>query len=96
MVMSVIGILTNDRWMNGPYGQGKSKNKNQEPAKIKATARQKKYSEAIRFSARKILPVPPLVKVLEHHSDDTSRHGISFGNIILKIATKAGYENMAL
>ena len=41
--MSVIGILTNDRWLSGPYGRGKSKNKNQEPAKIKAMARQKMY-----------------------------------------------------
>ena len=36
------------------------------------------------------------VKVLEHHSDDTSRRGVSFGNSIRKIATKAGYENVAL
>ena len=41
--MSVIGILRNYRWLSGPYGPGKSKNKNREPKKIKATARQKKY-----------------------------------------------------
>ena len=34
--------------------------------------------------------------MLEHHSDDTSRHGISFGNIILKIDTEAGYDNVDL
>ena len=34
--------------------------------------------------------------MLEHHSDDTSRRGVSFGNSIRKIATKAGYENVAL
>ena len=37
-----------------------------------------------------------VVKVLEHHSYDTSRRGVSFGNIILKISTKAGYKNVAL
>ena len=36
------------------------------------------------------------VKVLEHQSDYTSRRGLSFGNSILKIATMAGYENVAL
>ena len=36
------------------------------------------------------------VKVLEHHSDDTSRRGVSFGNSILRIATETGYENVAL
>ena len=41
--MSVIGRLTNDRWLSGPYGRGKSKNKNREPAKIKATTRRKIY-----------------------------------------------------
>ena len=61
-MMNVIGRLRNDRWLSGPYGRGKSKNKNRDPAKIKATARRKKiYSEAIRFSARKILTVPPLL-----------------------------------
>ena len=39
LVMSVIGRLTNDRCLSGPYGRGKSKNKNPYPAKIKATAR---------------------------------------------------------
>ena len=34
--------------------------------------------------------------MLEHHRDDTSRQGVSFDNSILKIATKAGYENVAL
>ena len=34
--------------------------------------------------------------MLEHHRNDTSRQGVSFGNSILKIATKAGYENVAL
>ena len=36
------------------------------------------------------------VKLLEHHIDDTSRKYVSFGNSILKISTKAGYENVAL
>ena len=35
-------------------------------------------------------------KVLKHHSDDAYRRGVSFGNSILKIATKARYENVAL
>ena len=34
--------------------------------------------------------------MLEHHSNDTSHQVVSFGNIILKISTKAGYENVAL
>ena len=42
-MMSVIGRLTNDRWLSGPYGRGKSKNKNRDPAKIKATAKQNIY-----------------------------------------------------
>ena len=36
------------------------------------------------------------IKVLENHSNYTSRRGVSFGNITLKIATKARYENVAL
>ena len=36
------------------------------------------------------------VKVLEHHRNDTSRKGVSFGNKILEISTKARYENVAL
>ena len=36
------------------------------------------------------------VKLLGHNSDDTSHWGVSFGNSILKIATEAGYENVAL
>ena len=36
------------------------------------------------------------VKVLEHHSNDTSCRGLSFSNSILKIATKDGYEKLAL
>ena len=36
------------------------------------------------------------VKVLYHHSDDTSCKYLSFGNSILKIATKDGHENVAL
>ena len=36
------------------------------------------------------------VKLLEHHSDDTSRPGAGFGNSILRIANKNGYENVAL
>ena len=36
------------------------------------------------------------VKVLEHHSDDTSRWGVSFGYSTLNISTEAGYENVAL
>ena len=36
------------------------------------------------------------VKVLEHHSNDTSRRGVSFGNSIMRIATESGYENVAL
>ena len=36
------------------------------------------------------------VKLLEHHSDDTSRRGAGFGNSILRIANKNGYENVAL
>ena len=36
------------------------------------------------------------VEVLENHINDTSCRGVSFGNIILKIATEAGYENVAL
>ena len=36
------------------------------------------------------------VKVLEHHSYDTPCRGVSFRKIILKIATEAGYENVAL
>ena len=36
------------------------------------------------------------VKVLDHHSDDISCRGLSFGNSILKISNKAGYENVAL
>ena len=43
LVISVIGRLTNYRWLSCPYGWGKSKNENREPAKIKATARRKKY-----------------------------------------------------
>ena len=43
LVMNVIGRLTNDRWLSRPYGRGKSKNKNREPAKIKATARRNIY-----------------------------------------------------
>ena len=58
MVMSVIGILTNDRWLSGKYVRGKSKNKNQEPAKIKATARRKIYILK-RFSARKLYQYRP-------------------------------------
>ena len=41
--MSVIGRLTNERWLSGLYGRRKSKNKNRELAKIKATARRKIY-----------------------------------------------------
>ena len=36
------------------------------------------------------------VKVFEHHSYDTPCRGLSFRKRILKIATKAGYENVAL
>ena len=36
------------------------------------------------------------VKLLEHHSNDTSRRGAGFGNWILRIATETGYENVAL
>ena len=36
------------------------------------------------------------VKVLDNHSDDTYRRGVYFGNSILKIYTKDGYENVAL
>ena len=36
------------------------------------------------------------VKVLDHHSDETSRRVVSFSNSILKISTKAGYDNVAL
>ena len=36
------------------------------------------------------------VKVMEHHSDDTSLWCVSFGNSILNIATDARYENVAL
>ena len=43
LMMSVIGRLTNDRWLSGPSGRGKSKNKNREPDKIKATASRKIY-----------------------------------------------------
>ena len=43
LVMSVIGRFTNDRWLSGTYGRMKSKNKNREPAKIKATARRNIY-----------------------------------------------------
>ena len=39
---------------------------------------------------------PKALKLLEHHSDDTSRRGVSFGNSILKISTNAGYENVSL
>ena len=60
MVMSVIGRLTNDHWLSRLYGRGKSKNKNQELAKSRRRKDEKNYYEAIRFSARKILPVPPL------------------------------------
>ena len=34
--------------------------------------------------------------MLYHHSDENYRQGVSLGNSILKIATKAGYENVAL
>ena len=34
--------------------------------------------------------------MLENHRDDTSCQGVSFGNRILKIATKSGYDNVAL
>ena len=34
--------------------------------------------------------------MLENHRDDTSCQGVSFRNSILKIATKYGYENVAL
>ena len=36
------------------------------------------------------------VKLLEHHSDDTSCWGVSFNNSILNIFTEAGYDNVAL
>ena len=36
------------------------------------------------------------VKVLEHHSDDPSRRGVSFVNSILKITTEYRYDNVDL
>ena len=61
MVMSVIGRLTNDRWLSGPYGRGKRKIRTESRLKLRQWKNEKIYSEAIRFSARKFLPVPPLL-----------------------------------
>ena len=36
------------------------------------------------------------VKMLEYHSDEKSRWGVSFGHSIMNISTEAGYENVAL
>ena len=36
------------------------------------------------------------VKVLEHHSDNTSHRGVGFGNSIMRITTESGYKNVAL
>ena len=36
------------------------------------------------------------VKLLEHHSNATSRRVVSFGDIILKIFTESEYENVAM
>ena len=40
--------------------------------------------------------ITKVIKVLEHHHHNTSRQGVFFGNIILKISTDARYEKVAL
>ena len=75
--MSVIERLTNDRWLSGPYSRGKSKNKNRDPAKIKATARQKIYIMKRLGLARetfyqyrpyyRMVPLPLPMTILDRH-----------------------------